>query len=214
MINNLIKLFSNRATTDTEARIETALRTEGKRIRMLEEKDEAAVANVMKQASRRPKIRAASIHSPWASQAPKLLAVAAIFALFLFIIRTEKTSVQEPAPAVQASQPSPTDPNLFVQPVKSLVEPFAAFAFNPLDPVTDEWIRFTGDARENVESLLSSARSLATLPVPPISITTENFLPELPELQDFSPYGNEIQRIRNDVRNALEALPFVPKLSG
>jgi hypothetical protein len=214
MINNLIKLFSNRATTDTEARIETALRNEGRRIRMLEKEDEGNVANVVKQASRRPKIRAGSISSPWASQAPRLLAAAAIVALFLFIMRPEKSIVLEPVPVTKATQPSPVDETLFGNPVKSVIEPFAAFAFNPLDPVTEEWSRFTGDARENVEALLSTAKSLAALPVPHFHIAPKNLLPSLPELQRFSPYGNEIQRVRSDALNALEALPFIPKLWG
>jgi len=215
MINKLVNLFSNRAASSEEARIEDALRSEGIRIRAEQEEDgDTAVANIMEQARRRPKLRESLPASPWISAAPGLLAAAAVVALLLIIVRQDSQPTPEASPSRQATQPSPTGETLLAEPVKTLVEPFAALGFNPLDPVTAEWNRFTGDTRESLESLLTTAKALATLPAPSISIDTEILLPELPELQRYSPYGNEIQRLRNDARNVFDALPFVPKLSG
>ncbi|MFP6901975.1 MAG: hypothetical protein VCA36_13590, partial [Opitutales bacterium] len=190
MINKLVCLFRNRPSSSEEAQLEDALRSEGSRICSKQEEDNLAVANIVKQARRRPKIRGNLPASPWASAAPGLLAAAAVVALLLIVMRAWNQPTPEESPSLEATQTSPAGETFFAEPVRTLVEPFAVFAFNPLAPVTDEWNRFAGDARENIESLLATAKALATLPAPSLSIDPEYLFPTLPELQRFSPYGN------------------------
>ena len=210
MISRLLALLRNRPSSPEEARLENALRSEANRIRSEEETDEVAVATLSERVRRGPRVRQELPGSPWVSAAPGLLGAAAVLAAALFLLQPNP---EEPEPH-QAVQPNPEAEALFAEPVKTLTEPFAPLAINPLEPVTEEWSRFVGDTRERTVSLFVTAKAWVALPSPEIPIDTDNLLPELPDLPPFSPYGNELQHLRNDAINAFEAIPFVPKLSG
>ena len=115
---------------------------------------------------------------------------------------------------LQAQSKNPGTEFDFADPMKALADPFAPLVFNPLEPAAEEWNRFTGDTREKAVALLVVARSWTSLPSPDLPINPEILLPELPGLHQFSPYGNEFQRLRNDAIKAFEALPFLHGISG
>ncbi len=207
MISKLLALLRNRPSSPEEARLEDALRSKANRIRSEEENDEVAVANILDRARRQPRIREKLPAAPWISAAPGLLGAATVLAFVLVLLQPNP---EEPPPQ-QAVQPKPEAEPLFADPVKTLTEPFAPLAFNPLKPATEEWSRFAGDTRRSTVSLFVTAKAWVTLPEPEITIDTDKLLPEL---RHFSPYGNELQHLRNDALDAFEALPFVPNLRG
>ncbi|MFP6901509.1 MAG: hypothetical protein VCA36_11235 [Opitutales bacterium] len=213
MISKLLALLRNRASSPEEIRLENALRSEAARLRANEEEDEVAVASIVKHAKRRPRIREAPTEFQWLPSRA-LLGGAVLLAVILLALKFGNQPNPDQDEPQQAQQMNPAAKALFAEPVKTLTEPFAPLVFNPLEPVADEWNRFAGDTRAKAESLLATAKSWTTLPAPPLSIDPDSFLPELPELNEFSPYGNELQRLRNDALNAFEALPFVPKRRG
>ena len=214
MISKLLALLRNQPSSPEEEQLEDALRNEASRIRAEDEDDEVAIATILDRARRRPRIREKLPAAPWVSAAPSLLGAAAVLALILILLRPGNQSNPEESAPRQATQPNPAAETLFAEPVKTLTEPFAPLAFNPLEPVTEEWSRFAGDTHSSTISLLVSAKAWVNLPAPAIPIDTRDLLPDLPGLHDFSPYGNELQRLRNDAIDAFEALPFLPNLRG
>ena len=214
MIAKLIALLCNRASSPEEARLEDALRSEAAHLQANDKEDEVAVARIVADARRRPRIRESAPKKLAWLPARALLGGATLLAVILIALKFGSepgSNLEEPK---QAQQVTPVPEGLIAEPVKALTEPFAPLAFNPLGPVTDEWNRLADDTRAKAESVLAAAKSWTSLPTPPLSIDTDNLLPELPELDEFSPYGNELQRLRNDALNAFEALPFVPKRNG
>ena len=214
MIAKLVALLCNRASSTEEARLEDTLRSEAAHLQANDKEDEIAVAKIVANARRRPRIREnVSKKLEWLPSRA-LLGGASLLAVILLALKFGNEPNPSSKEPTQAQQVTPATEALFAEPVKTLTEPFAPLAYNPLEPVADEWTRFAGDTRAKAESLVATAKSWATLPTPPLSIDPDNFLPELPELNELSPYGNELQRLRNDALNAYEALPFVPKRNG
>ena len=213
MISRLLALFRNRASSPEEARLEDALRSEATRLRAKPEADEVAVANIVEHAKLKSPLRK-NVPAPRWLPSRSLLGGATILALILLALKLGNEPQTKDISPQQAQQKNPDAEMLFANPMETLAKPFASFAFNPLEPATEEWNRFTGDTREKAESLLASAKAWTTLPAPDLSLDPETFLPELPELRQFSPYGNELRRLRNDALNAVEALPFFLKING
>ena len=214
MIAKLVALLRNRASSTEEARLEDALRSEAAHLQANDKEEEIAVARIVANARRRPRIREnASKKLEWLPSRA-LLGGATLLAVILLALKFGNEPNPSSKEPTQAQQVTPATDALFAEPVKTLTEPFASLAFNPLGPVTDEWNRLAEDTRVKAESVLAAAKSWTSLPTPPLSIDSDNLLPALPELDEFSPYGNELQRLRNDALNAFEALPFVPKRNG
>lgn len=214
MINKLIGLLCNKPASLEETRLEDALRCEAKRILSKEEDDEVAVAQIVDRAKRKSPIREDLPASPWFSHARSWFAAGIILTLLIFVLQSGHQPKKEDALHLQAQSKNPITELDFSEPIKALAEPFAPFAFNPLEPAAEEWNRFTGETHEKAVTLLVAARSWTTLPSPSLAIDPENLVPELPQLERFSPYGNELQRLRNDVIKAFEALPFLSSISG
>jgi hypothetical protein len=227
MIGKLLALLRNTPSSTKEARLEDALRYEAKRMQGKEKEEEAIVAKVVARAKRRPRIRQMTEKPRWASVAPGLLGAAALVVLALLILRPANQSTpQNPTtPEVVQAKPEeaapetitpvkPATAELLTETTTNLSAPFSDLAFNPLEPATKEWQRFAGDTRDNAESLLATAKSWAAIVQPNPSIETDKLLPPAPDWKDFSPYGNELERLRNDLRNALEALPFLSDMEG
>ena len=215
MISRLLALFRNRASSPEEARLEDALRSESTRLRAKPEADEVAVANIVEHAKRRSRLRQneSVSRSRWLPSRT-LFGGATILALILLALKLGNEPQTKDIFPQQAQQKNPDAEMLFANPMETLANPFASFAFNPLEPATEEWYRFTGDTREKAGALFATAKAWTTLPAPDLSLDPETFLPELPELRQFSPYGNELRRLRNDALNAVEALPFFLKING
>ena len=224
MKSKLTALFQNRASSPREARLEKVLLREASRIRREEEtdpKDDAiALAKIMERARKRPESEQKVQPFNLAFLAPGLLGAAAFIGLLVILSPNDQTSPNKPQQAQPASgiateelaAQDKVDPNaLFSQQVKTVADPLTPLAFNPLAPMTEEWKQFAEETKANAESLLATAEAWTALPDPTPSIDAENFLPEAPDLREISPYGKELQRLRNDAINAFEALPFIPK---
>ena len=122
--------------------------------------------------------------------------------------KTEESVPEKTIPA------NATPEELLAETTTNLSAPFSDLAFNPLEPATKEWQRFAGDTRDNAESLLATAKSWASIVQPKPSIETDKLIPPAPDWKRFSPYGNELERLRNDLRNAMDALPFLSDMEG
>ena len=182
MIAKLVALLRNRASSTEETRLEDALRSEAAHLQANDKEDDIAVARIVANARRRPRIREnASKKLEWLPSRA-LLGGATLLAVILLALKfgnEPNSSSKEPT---QAQQATPATEALFAEPVKTLTEPFASLTFNPLGPVTDEWNRLAEDTRVKAESVLAAAKSWTSLPTPPLTIDPDNLLPALPEL--------------------------------
>jgi len=213
MIAKLIALFRNRASSPEEATLEDALRSEANRLQKNNVSDEVAVAQIMERAKSASGHRKDPLLKPEGSFR-KLLAGATLCAAILLVLKFGNQHEDAGSASKEPVERNPADETLFAQPVNTLTKPFASLAFNPLEPATEEWNRFTVNTIEKAESLFASAKAWSALPAPNLSINPDALLPKIPDLPPFSPYGDELRRLRNDARNAVEALPFFPKING
>ena len=213
MIAKLIALFRNRASSPEEAILEDALRSEATRLQQNDLSDEVAVAQIVERAKSRSGHREDPLVKP-GTPFRKLLAGATLCAAILLVLKFGNQTQDEGGSSKETFEQGPAAEPLFAQPMDTLTKPFASLAFNPLEPATEEWNRFTGNTLEKAESLLASAKAWSTLPAPSLPINPDALLPEFPDLPQFSPYGDELRRLRNDALNAIEALPFFPKING
>jgi hypothetical protein len=179
-----------------------------------EEDDEVAVAQIVERSKRKSRTREALPAAPWLSHARSWLAGGIILTLLVFAFQSGHQPKEEQTLPQQAQSKNLVTQFDFADPMKALAKPFAPLAFNPLEPVAEEWNRFTGETREKAVTLLVVARSWTTLPSPTLGIDPASLVPELPQLERFSPYGNELQRLRNDAIKAFEALPFLHSING
>ncbi|MBG31286.1 MAG: hypothetical protein CMI31_15015 [Opitutae bacterium] len=213
MIAKIIALFRNRASSPEEATLEDALRSEATRLQKNNVSDEVAVAKIMERAKCASGHRKDPLLKSEVSFR-KLLAGATLCAAILLVLKFGNQNEDAGSASKEPVERNPADETLFAQPVDTLTKPFASLAFNPLEPATEEWNRFTANTIEKAESLFASAKVWSALPTPNLSINPDALLPEIPDLPPFSPYGDELRRLRNDARNAVEALPFFHKING